>query len=369
LVSQQSNQRKPFIDLIESQGTIDNRYTDLKAIDPNGGGGHFSILIKARDLQSSKQRKMVALKFFDPGGYKDTYRLNCFSRESDILLQLRGQRNILPIVQGKSDLQVKLKSEQGIEFPLQLIYYVAPLAETNIKTYIYSNPTYLRSIFYFREMCKAVQRIHKNKICHRDLKPDNFLIYTKRYVCLSDFGTARGFTDNIQPIVDHYPGPVGDLRYVAPELLCGLHSSSHHVFCADIYSLGAILFEFFTKNILSTDIHDHDTTMKLITNFHSIPEKNRLSVFDGVIGGIAEKKKLQSVKLYDSLMPLNLAFHIDRLYQGMACLDYRKRITDFNEIFMKINICEKIIQHNIVLEQRKIMKLKKKSLTQENINA
>jgi serine/threonine protein kinase len=212
----------------------------------------------------------------------------------------------------------------------------------------------LKNIQYFREVCKAVQRIHARKICHRDLKPGNFLVFGSRYVCLSDFGTARYFGNGANPFQFSYQHPVGDLRYTAPELLCGLHFSDFHNFCADIYSLGSILFELFTKSELWSGIFRSNTEItQLIANFDIIPERNRLDVFNDVIKGFDAERELYSVRSYDDSIPKSIAREVDSLYRSMARLDYRKRELNFENIFLRINICEMVIRNHNHFESLK----------------
>lgn len=209
-------------------------------------------------------------------------------------------------------------------------------------------------------MCKAVQRIRNKGICHRDLKPGNFLVYGKRYVCLSDFGTARYFGKTAEPIMDYYPYPVGDTRYTAPELLCGLYFSDYHNYCADIYSLGLILFELFTKVPLGSEIFKDRDKMDLISHFRFVPERNRIEVFDGIIETLVEGRELFSVRMYDESILKAVAQEVDRLYQEMASLNYRKREMNFQMIFLRINICEKVIRNFEKYERWKRKKEKKK---------
>jgi len=336
----QSNHRESWIKLIESQEVICDRYYDIQRIDSNAGDGQFSLVFKAKD-RYQKKRKEVVLKFFNPLLWGNRYRYESFHRESDILKDLRGQRNILPLIQEKTEITLNLN---GI--PFSLIFYSSHLANFSVKHYIYNEKTDpLTNILYFREICKAVQRIHHREICHRDLKPGNFLVFGKRNVCLSDFGTARYFGKKASPMLDYYPSPVGELRYTAPELLCLLYFSDRHNYYADIYSLGAILFELFTKTVLSPNIFRENEIIDLIAHFHSIPERGRKLLFDQFIDGFAEDRELPSVRLYDESIPKSIAQEIDRLYKNLASLNYKKREVNFQRIFLRINICEKIIRY------------------------
>ena len=352
-----SDDKEAWIRLIESQECIDNKYYDVKRIDPNAGDGHFSLVFTAKD-KTSKRHKDIVLKFLYP--LVNEYRKHCFHREADILKDLNGQKNILPLVQEKTRFNFEIN---GI--PFYLYFYSSYLARFNVKHYIYNESTdYLINILFFREMCKAVQRIHNKKIYHRDLKPGNYLVYGKRYVCLSDFGTARYSRRRAESILSTYTWPVGDMRYTAPELLCGLHFSDYHNYCADIYSLGLILFELFTKTQLGSEIFRDRERMDLISHFRLVPEKNRIEVFDEFIESFAETRDLFSVRMYDDSIPKVIAQEIDRLYKGMACLNYKKRVINFQRIFLRINICEKVIRYIKEYERWK----KKKEIRKKEIS-
>jgi len=348
------NQKESYIKLIESQSIICDRYVDIRRIDKNAGDGCFSLVFKAKDIQNNKRE--VALKFFNPLEVGNKYRVDCFFRESDLLKKLRGQPNILPLIQEKTDFNLNLETKDGIPFTLKLMFHSSELGKFNISDYIYSQKTdYLINILFFREICKAVQRIHSKGIMHRDLKPGNFLVYNKRYVCLSDFGTAKYSSSKEKPIRNYYPFLQGDTRYAAPELLFGLHFSDHHNFCADIYSLGAILFELFTKTIFSQYIFKEDEIYDLLAESHAIPEKNRIEVFNGVIGSFSKNLELPSIGKFDVNIPKAIVHEIDMLYRSLACLDYRRRQRDFQRVFLRINICEKVIKN-----YRKIERWRKK---------
>jgi serine/threonine protein kinase len=234
------------------------------------------------------------------------------------------------------------------------MFYSSYLAKFSLRDYIYSSEiNILRRLYYFREVCKAVQRIHKQQICHRDLKPDNFLVFKSGYVCLSDFGTARYFGPTGGPMLSNYQGPVGDWRYTAPELIGCLHYSDHHNYCADYFSLGAILFEIFTRNILSSNIFKEGELTQLNFYFQKVPEKERINIFDNVIGSLATNRPLPSIRLFDPAIPKAISNEIDNLYMNMAHLDYRRRERDFNRIFQRIIICEKITRNLSIYERWK----------------
>ena len=326
---------------VEAQKNLCDRYSNITRISPEGGSGCFSLIFTADDNHSkSKNKKRVVIKFFDPF-CSENYRRQCFIREADLLCKLQEdypKRNILPIVQGRTEINLELNG-----LPLPLMFYVSHLADMDVKRFVYTGQDYdyLQNMVYFRDMCKAVQRIHANNICHRDLKPDNFFIL-KRRVYLADFGTARKCDGTQPPIYDNYTRPAGDTTYIAPELMCGLQFKDSLNFSADFYSLGLILYELFTKTKLGLEIF-HDR-FDIIRCFFSTPETNRVGYFDKLIQDIARSRPLPDIRTANSEIPKALTPHLDSLYKSLAALDYKCRLTDFSVIFTKIQICTKILE-------------------------
>jgi serine/threonine protein kinase len=334
-----NDDREPWISLIESQLTICDRFTDITRIDPNAGGGNFSFVFSAKDTHSKKGR-VVILKVYNPLG-GDPYRRECFEREGEILKDLVGQRNILPLVKELTTFNI---SVNGIPFPISL--YASHMAKCSVADYIYSQQRDpIKSIQFFREICKGVQRIRRKEICHRDLKPEQFLIFSSGYICLADFGTARYFGAAGRPIRPSYSAPSGDLRYTAPELLAGLHFSDYHNYAADVYSLGCILFELYAKSVLTLNLLTGTEIQHLIDLFALVPENDRIKVFEEFVPTLASSRSLPSVSRFDNSIPVSAAHEIDKLYMSMAQLDPRSRANDFEHIFLRINIIEKILRN------------------------
>jgi calcium-dependent protein kinase len=67
----------------------------------------------------------------------------------------------------------------------------------------------------------AIRYLHENKICHRDIKPDNFLFSSRKQdaeVKLIDFGLSRRFGEGSARVMR---SKVGTPQYVAPEIFSG----------------------------------------------------------------------------------------------------------------------------------------------------
>ena len=90
----------------------------------------------------------------------------------------------------------------------------------------------------FEMMCKAVAYIHSKKICHRDLKLENFVFdetSEEAQIKLIDFGLSRRHGLGIQRMKT----AVGTPYYVAPEVI--ERGQTYDQAC-DVWSLGVLLF-------------------------------------------------------------------------------------------------------------------------------
>ncbi len=113
-------------------------------------------------------------------------------------------------------------------------------------------PPLPRILRLFADVCLAVEFAHSRGVVHRDLKPANIMVGDFGEVYVLDWGLARVLTesDDVRPIGDDVSSLdggetqagalLGTPGYMAPEQIEGqLHVGPP----ADIYALGAILFE------------------------------------------------------------------------------------------------------------------------------
>ncbi len=112
-----------------------------------------------------------------------------------------------------------------------------------------------RLLSAFSQICLAVQYAHERGVVHRDIKPENIMLGDYGEVYLLDWGIAKiGARDSLD---DSAPGDsdetrvdtrdgdlLGTIGYMAPEQARGAHAAVDRP--ADIYALGAILFEILT---------------------------------------------------------------------------------------------------------------------------
>jgi len=122
-----------------------------------------------------------------------------------------------------------------------------------------------RLLTAFSQVCLAVEFAHARGVLHRDLKPDNLMLGDHGEVYVLDWGVARVLRDDLDSddemgmsssdalkaavAAGDNTGLVGTPGYIAPEKLRGKAIGP----TADVYALGAILFELLTLRSLIGD--------------------------------------------------------------------------------------------------------------------
>jgi cyclin-dependent kinase len=119
---------------------------------------------------------------------------------------------------------------------------------------------------YLYQLIKGVSYIHKFKILHRDLKPQNLLISREGILKIADFGLARGYGIPVK----NYTHEVVTLWYRPPDVLLG---SKNYLTTVDIWSIGCIFAEMVTGKPLFTGVSDTDQ-LKKIFKIRGTPNEN-----------------------------------------------------------------------------------------------
>ena len=91
------------------------------------------------------------------------------------------------------------------------------------------------------KVARAVHHVHQRAVLHRDLKPSNILLDARGEPQVCDLGLARRLDESIR--VSASREVVGTWKYMAPEQMAGRRDLT---FAADVWALGAILYELAT---------------------------------------------------------------------------------------------------------------------------
>ena len=306
--------RDTLLQMLEQRSDIGGRFINIKRVDNPQGVGAFSALVAADD---SVTKKRVAVKVSLP--VQDSYRMDCFDREADLLKSLRGEPDIIQMIAEKAEFTERLTTQAGVSFPLPLKYYALELASHDVGDVIANSTwTAVENLIAFRSMCRSVQRIHSRRIAHRDLKPSNFLVMSDGSTRLSDFGTARRLNPTTASLVDSYTGPPGDRRYCAPEMLACLHDEDPSIAVGgDIFSLGAILFEMFSGINLGLRLFSPLFWDDIAQVMVAVRRGQRRKTYDQIITSIANSRPLPSVASFGAPVPGCVRDRIDDLYKSL----------------------------------------------------
>lgn len=351
--------RKQYLSLIENEKVIGGRFTKARRIEEKGGNGNFSLVLTADDLETGKK---VALKFFDPYEQASSDRLERFDREEKMLKLLANEPLVINAVgNGIGTLTKQLEDPiSRIKIPLILRYFAMEWADDNFENCIYSKKMdSLTLLLYFKDMTKSIFRVHNKKICHRDLKPNNFLLLNNQ-IRLSDLGTAKEMDGTMPNIRSVYKTPVGDTRYWAPELIFSIGIADEFVYLSDVFALGAILFEMFSKTVLTTQIY----TPKVFNNLlpaHQVLSKMdhrvRVETYLQIVKDMSKNIYLPDIDSYNDKVPKSIKNYLNELYKGLTNINLFKRMYNPISIHRKLDICIRILRnenaYNKWVEQRK----------------
>jgi predicted Ser/Thr protein kinase len=109
-------------------------------------------------------------------------------------------------------------------------------------------------------IARAVDHLHRHGVLHRDLKPANILIDGEGRPYLTDFGLAKMFLSDSRSTATGMIA--GTPSYMAPEQAAGRNSQIGPA--ADVYSLGAILYEMLTGRPPFHEANPLDTLLQVL---------------------------------------------------------------------------------------------------------
>jgi serine/threonine protein kinase len=116
---------------------------------------------------------------------------------------------------------------------------MSPVADCNLEQYLGSvfEPSLVRT--FFGCLAVAIRFLHENCVRHKDIKPQNILVYRGR-ILITDFGISRDWSQAGHSTTS---GPTTKTpRYCAPEVADYAPRNSS----ADIWSLGCVFLEMWT---------------------------------------------------------------------------------------------------------------------------
>lgn len=198
------------------------------------GEGYFCIVKKYKNKLTEQCFALKELKKDHYSNDDYRYRLN---REIYLLNELQGCENIIELLGSGQD---KEKEK---------FWYLMPFAKQNLFSFIKeNNGTILKELKYnlVEQIINAIKFAHNKNILHRDISPNNILVFgekTKNIILkISDFGLGKN-TESLSYYTGSSASGYGQNLYVSPEQKSQLSDATVK---SDIFSLGKLVYFIFT---------------------------------------------------------------------------------------------------------------------------
>jgi tetratricopeptide (TPR) repeat protein len=189
--------------------------------------GGMGVVYQAREPHSGR---IVALKCVLAYHGDSDQMVARFRREAETAARL-DHPHIVPIYQ---------IGETADGFPYYTMKYAPNGSLLQARRPLLQHPR--QSVELMLKVARAVHFAHEQGVLHRDLKPGNILLDSHGEPLVSDFGLAR--CEAVSSYLTRSLSSFGTPGYIAPEQADG--PSATLTPAADIYSLGAMLFELLT---------------------------------------------------------------------------------------------------------------------------
>jgi len=198
------------------------------------GQGGSAVVYKVLSADSG----IFAIKMLKPG-VVTTERMKRFRNEA-AFCQRVGHPNVLRVIEwGLAE------SEEGNSFP----FFVSPYYPKTLRNLIRDGISKDNVLPLYTRVLDGIEAAHLLNIVHRDIKPENIFYDPKgNSLVVGDFGIAHFSEEEIVTAVETQAAErLANFQYAAPEQRV---RGSQVGIPADIYALGLILNEMFTKEVV-----------------------------------------------------------------------------------------------------------------------
>ena len=209
--------------------TISSEFTIQKQVKQGGNGTIFQVV--------------------DDAG--NTFALKAISRTNTTKDKLKRFRNEMSFCENARHPRIVPVLDMGTftSDSADLVFYIMPFYPQTLREIINTGISGEQTLILFSEIADGLKYAHQKQVWHRDIKPENILIDSQGHAVIADFGIAHFCADELETYVKTSPNDrMANFQYAAPEQRNRGQKVDGR---ADVYALGLILNEMFTKTIIS----------------------------------------------------------------------------------------------------------------------
>src|SRR5438552_9549689 len=217
--------------------------TRLRDNECNRTGERIGAYVVVRELGRGGMGAVYVAQRAD-GQFEKRVRIKVLKRGTDtdeVLRRFRIERQILANLEHPNITRLLDAGTTTDGLPYFVMEFIEGLPITR---FVQSKNVDLRGrLKLFLKVCSAVAFAHQNQIIHRDIKPTNVLVKSDGEPKLLDFGIAKILSVDSDDITTLIAERRLTPMYAAPEHVAGKPATV----AADVYSLGALLYELLTN--------------------------------------------------------------------------------------------------------------------------
>lgn len=233
-----------------------------------------------------------------------------FRREIRILKSLKHP-NIIEVVSDAHD------SERP--------YYVMPNCGKSFVEIANSKTSELDLLGYAISFCEAIQFAHEHGVYHRDIKPQNVLLY-KGVVKVSDFGLSR-FVSRDTTTITNTDMKAGTQGYMPPEFYHGVFKDG--TIEGDVYMIGKTLYYMFSHGKDVSNVRSESVPLQIFSIIDKCTKNEPNQRYSSVATIVSELKDYRNLLIEAENAPKT----IDEIKAS-----YRANSTQYNkEVYKTLN--------------------------------
>ncbi|MBQ7008735.1 MAG: serine/threonine protein kinase, partial [Ruminococcus sp.] len=220
---------------------LDGRYEITELI----GVGGMADVYKGTDIIDNKP---VAIKILKKE----------FAENEEFLRRFRNESKAIAVLSHPNIVRI-----YDVGFSDKIQYIIMEYIDgITLKEYIEEEKvlSWKDTVHFVIQILRALQHAHDKGLVHRDIKPQNIMMFTDGTIKVMDFGIAKFAREEGKTATDQ---AIGSVHYISPEQAKGDVTDER----SDIYSVGVMLYEMLTgkkpfdsENPVSIAVmHMHDT--------------------------------------------------------------------------------------------------------------